>query len=122
MIKEQVVTVFADTGADISERDVKRLGKGAEASPPTITYANTSICVGYYVRAVMHGEQVANIWIYVVNRQVEPLLSGPAAEALGIITLNVADAGGNTWEDGKEHDQEANITRTSSNDDATEAT
>ena len=68
----------------------------------------------------MHGERVANIRIYVVNRQVEPLLSGPAAEALGIITLNVADPGGNTWEDGKDYDQEANIIRISANDDAAE--
>ena len=45
-------------------------------------------CVGFYVGAVKYKSQVANIRIYVVNKDVEPLLSGPAAEALGILTLN----------------------------------
>ena len=45
-------------------------------------------CSGFYVGAVMHGYQVANIRIYVVDKPVEPLISGAAAEALGIITLN----------------------------------
>ena len=46
---------------------------------------------GYYVGAIMHNEHVANICIYIINKEVETLLSGPAAEALGILTFNIKD-------------------------------
>ena len=37
---------------------------------------------------VICGEAVANLKIYVVNRDVDTLLSRPASEALGIIKFN----------------------------------
>ena len=36
----------------------------------------------------MYGEEVANVGLYVVKGDVEPLLSGAASEALGIISFN----------------------------------
>ena len=42
--------------------------------------------------AVMHNDTVANVGIYVVNNEVEILLSGPACEALGIISFHGENA------------------------------
>ena len=36
----------------------------------------------------MHGGAVTNVWIYVVDKEFETLLSGQASEALGIIKFN----------------------------------
>ena len=49
-------------------------------------------CVGYYMGAVMHSDTVANVRIYVVDKEVETLLSGPACEALGIISFHGENA------------------------------
>ena len=45
-------------------------------------------CKGYYVGPAMHGDAVTNVRIYVVDKEVETLLSGQASEALGIIKFN----------------------------------
>ena len=36
----------------------------------------------------MYGDRIASIGIYVINKDVETLLSGPVAEELGIISFN----------------------------------
>ena len=94
VIKEQLVDVFADTGADISVISKKL------ASSLGLPLVKTDMrikpyglkkrikCTGYYVGPVMYDGTIANLGIYVVNRDVEPLLSGYASEALGIITFN----------------------------------
>ena len=95
LIKEQVVNMFADTGADISVMS-KTLAK--ELNLPLV-HTKMRIkpygmkkrikCVGYYVGPLMYEDIVAHVGIYVVNNpNVEPLLSGSASEALGIITFN----------------------------------
>ena len=48
--------------------------------------------VGYYMGTVMHNDTVANVRIYVVDKEVETLLSGPACEALGIISFHGENA------------------------------
>ena len=45
-------------------------------------------CIGYYVGPVMYNGTVANIGIYVVRENVEPVLSGGASEALGLLTFH----------------------------------
>ena len=95
LIKEKVVHMFADTGADIS---VISKGLAKELDLPLV-HTRMRIkpygmkkrikCVGYYVGPVMYGDTVAHVGIYVVNNNnVEALLSGSASEALGIITFN----------------------------------
>ena len=42
--------------------------------------------------AVMHNDNVANVHIYVVDKEVETLISGPACEALGIISFHGENA------------------------------
>ena len=48
--------------------------------------------VGYYMGTVMHNDTVANVRIYVVDKEVETLLSGPACEVLGIISFHGENA------------------------------
>ena len=93
VVKENIVTMFADTGADISVISkglADKLQLPLQSSRMKIRpYGSQPMkCLGYYVGAVMFDNRVANIRIYVVDKEVEPLLSGYAAEALGIITLN----------------------------------
>ena len=45
-------------------------------------------CVGYYVGPVMYKNIVANVGMYVVKGNVEPLLSGAVSEALQIISFH----------------------------------
>ena len=94
LLKEKMVKMFADTGADISVIP-KRLAK--ELDLPLVKtrmrikpYGSKKKirCVGYYVGPVRFGDEFANVGIYVVNGEVEPLLSGAASEALGILTFH----------------------------------
>ena len=93
VINEKTVDAFADTGADISvmSRELANelnlpLSKTKMKLKP---YGSKSInCVGLYQGTVMCGEGVANVRIYVVKQNVEFLLSGIAAEDLGIIKFN----------------------------------
>ena len=50
--------------------------------------SKTMQCIGYYLGVAMHNGAVANVGIYIVDNQVEALLSGPACEALGIISFH----------------------------------
>ena len=93
VIKETAVTAFEDTGADICVMSLVN-AKSIDL-PLTNTkikirpYGSKSIkCAGFYEGTVMHGQAVANIKMYVVDQQLEMLLSGRVCEALGIIKFN----------------------------------
>ena len=94
IIREKEILMFADTGADISILSKRT----AEELQLPLTKTRMKIkpygmkkrirCVGYYVGPIRCGDEIANVGIYVVNGDVEPLLSGAASEALGIISFN----------------------------------
>ena len=94
MVKEKAIKAFADTGADVS---VMSLETANELNLPLTKtklklrpFGSKSIrCKGSYIGTVMFGNNVANVQFYVVPKPVETLLSGAAAEALGILTLNI---------------------------------
>ena len=94
IVKEKLVTFFADTGAEISvipKSLAKELNIPLQKTRMRIKpYGTTKRvkCVGFYVGALRYKDEVANVGIYVVNKEAEPLLSGAASEALGIITFN----------------------------------
>ena len=50
--------------------------------------SNKMKCCGYNVVTVMYDDKIANVGMYIINKNVETLLSGRAAEELGIITFN----------------------------------
>ena len=84
--------MFADSGANISVMPLSMATKlGLPLSKTKMCIkphgSKTMKCVGYYMGAVMHSDTVANVGIYVVNKEAETLLSGPACEALGIISF-----------------------------------
>ena len=94
VIKEKEVTMFADTGADIS---VIPKSLADELNLPLVKTkmrikpygAKKRIrCVGYYVGPVRYNSEITNVGMYVVNAEVEALLSGAASEALGIISFH----------------------------------
>ena len=90
VINGEVVSAFADTGADISvmsKERAKALGlKLCKTKMKIRPYGSKAVrCKGCYVGTIMHGDQVVNACIYVVNQKVETLLSGKVCEELGII-------------------------------------
>ena len=93
IVKEQPIRAFADTGADISVMSAKTaedlqldLHKSKVVLRP---YGSKSIkCKKAYLGTVMYGSNVANILFHIVPREVETLLSGAAAEALGILSMH----------------------------------
>ena len=86
--------MFADTGADISvipkqlSDDLQLPLVKTKMRIKPYGMKRRIRCVGYYVGPIMYGEEVANVGLYVVKGDVEPLLSGAASEALGIISFN----------------------------------
>ena len=93
IIMETPVKAFADTGADIcimSKKKARKLGLKLQKTKMAIRpYGSKKMkCCGFSTVTVMHNERVANIALYVINKDVETLLSGAAAEELGIITFN----------------------------------
>ena len=93
ILNEQRVKVFADTGADISvisRKMAKKLSLPLDKTKMKISpYGSKSVkCTGVYVGTVMYGEAVTNTCIYVVDQDLETLLSGKVSEELGIIEFN----------------------------------
>ena len=94
VVKEKVVSMFADTGADISIMSKKM----ADKLNLPLTRTRMKIkpygmkkkirCYGLYVGPIMYEDKIANVGIYVVKGNVEALLSGAASESLGIISFN----------------------------------
>ena len=93
VIREQVVPVYVDTGADIcimSKANAKKLG---------ITIRKTSMkirpygscpkkCMGEFIGTIRFKDRSVNAAIYIIKENVETLLSGSVSEARGIITFN----------------------------------
>lgn len=89
-IKERVVKVYADTGADISimsKRMANQLQLSiAKTSIKIKPYGSNNLkCLGHYTGPVMYVEVVANVRFYIVKKDLETLLSGAVCEELGII-------------------------------------
>ena len=93
VIKENIVPVFADTGADISVmsfEEAKKLNLPLKRTRAKIRpYGSKTLkCTGFYDGTVMFRETVANARIYVIKKTLETLLSGRLCEELGIIESN----------------------------------
>ena len=93
IINEQPTTMFADTGADVcvmSLENAEKLQLPLNRTRMKIRpFGSKSVrCKGSYIGPAMYGNAVANVCIYVVDKKVETLLSGPASEELGIIKLH----------------------------------
>ena len=92
IVNEKEVPAFADTGADISvisHKVAKQLGLTLSNIKMKIKpYGSKSLrCIGFYVGPVMYDEAVANLRIYVVDKDLEFLLSGQPSEELSVITF-----------------------------------
>ena len=92
IIKEQPITVHADSGADIcvmSARNAKKLRLRTFPTNMKIRPygSKPQKCQSVYVGTIMFGSNVTTAEIYVVKKNVETLLSGPVCEDLGILTF-----------------------------------
>ena len=108
VINERKTMAYADTGADInimSLKTAKELKLPLQKTRVKIRpYGSKPLrCKGCYTGAVMHGEAVTNVKIYVFKKKVETLLSGKACEDLGIITFRRDTTG---WEESEADDEE----------------
>ena len=84
---------YADTGADLcvmSLKTAKRLKLPLSKTKMQIRPYGSKAkpCKGLYVGTVMYEDQVTNAKFYILNDNVETLLSGKVCEDLGIIKLN----------------------------------
>ena len=92
MIKEQIVPVYIDTGADVcvmSQQNANRLNLDIQETKMKIRPygSRPKKCIGEYTGTVRQGDRIANAIIYIVKDKVETLLSGPVSEELGIISF-----------------------------------
>ena len=92
-IRQRPIKAFADTGADISIMSKKTADhlniQPVKTAVKIRPYGSRTIkCVGQYISPVRFGETVTNVQFYVVKKDLETLLSGPACEELGIIKIN----------------------------------
>lgn len=95
IIKETNIDAFADTGADIcmmSKENAKKLDLSIQKTKMKIKpYGSKAIkCCGQYIGTIMYGDAVTNASIYIVDHDVETLLSGRVCEDLNIIQYNPA--------------------------------
>ena len=95
VIKERNVPVFCDTGADIcimNSKNAKRLKLDIVPTAMMIRpYGSKSQrCMGETICTVMFNENVATTKFYILNAEVETLLSGAVSEELGILTMHPA--------------------------------
>ena len=86
------VTVFCDTGADVcvmSYKNAQQMGLPLEESKMQIRPYGSKAkkCKGKFIGTVMFGDAVTNTTIYIIDKDVETLLSGRVCEQLGIITF-----------------------------------
>ena len=93
VIKERKVPSFCDTGADVCimlRRNAKRIG--LKILPTLMRVrpfgSKTMRCLGEAICTVRHEANVANTRFYIMEKNVETLLSGTVCEELGIITLH----------------------------------
>ena len=100
VVKESKIKAFADTGADIcvmSKKTAKECNLPLSKTKVKIRpFGSKSMrCRGCYTGTVMCGTNVANACIYIVDQDVETLLSGPLSEELGIISFKPPPEKGN---------------------------
>lgn len=93
IVKEQEITAFADTGADVNVMSSTTANKLQlplmETQVRVKPYGSRSLkCLGSYEGCVTFGDAFAVAKFYVVDASVETLLSGKLCEALGIIKFN----------------------------------
>ena len=95
VINGEKTRAFADTGADIcitSYKTAQKLKLPIQKTEMKIKpYGSPAKrCKGCYIGTIMHGDAVTNAQIYILNQEVETLLSGKVCEALGIIQFKEA--------------------------------
>ena len=93
IIKERMVPVFCDTGADVcimSKTNARRLKLDVVPTAMTIRPYGSKAqrCMGETIGTVMFNENVATTKFYILDAKVETLLSGAVSEELGIITMH----------------------------------
>lgn len=93
IIKEKIVPAFADTGADIcimSKKTATDLQIPIHKTKMKIKpYGSKKVkCCGEYTGTIMFADHVANTSIYIIDHDVETLLSGKVSEDLNIIEYN----------------------------------
>ena len=93
IIKERMVPVFCDTGADVcimSKANARRLK--LEVVPTAMAIrpygSKAQKCMGETICTVMFNANVATTKFYILDAKVETLLSGAVSEELGIITMH----------------------------------
>ena len=89
-INETPIKVFADTGADVcvmSVKNAKKLKLKIQSTDMKIKPYGSSAkrCLGEYIGTIMYNDAVTNVKIYIIENNVETLLSGPVCEDLGIL-------------------------------------
>ena len=93
IIKETKIKAFADTGADIcimSKKNAEELNLPIKRTRMKIKpYGSKRVkCCGEYIGTIMFGENVTNASVYILDQDVETLLSGRVSEDLNIIQFN----------------------------------
>ena len=97
IIKERKVPVFCDTGAEIcimSRKNAKRIGLDILPTSMKIRPYGSKAkkCQGEATCTVRYDASVANAKFYIIEKDVETLLSGTVCEELGVITLHTDNA------------------------------
>ena len=93
VVNGQNIHAFADTGADIcimSTKNAHSLMLPIQKTKMKIKpYGSKKMrCSGEYVGTIMYGNNVTNTSIYIIDQDVETLLSGAVCEDLNIIKYN----------------------------------
>ena len=103
IIKERKVPAFCDTGAELctmSKKHAKRINLDIMPTDMSIRpYGSRRLkkCYGEACCTVRFGDRVANTWFYIMDGNVETLLSGPVSEELGIITMHPKNKVRQVW-------------------------
>ena len=114
VVRGKKIKVYADTGADVSimsYSNAKKLNLPLRKTRMRIRPygSRPKACKGSYTGTIMHGDAVTNATIYVINKEVETLISGAVSEQLGIITFNRESNVSKIYEEEQYDKQKADI-------------